>query len=181
MQFEKQKLDGLILISPKVFEDDRGFFLESYNQKLFAENGINIEFVQDNHSHSCKDVLRGLHYQLEPYAQDKLIRVTSGKVFDVAVDVRRNSKTFGEWFGIELSEKNKKMFFIPKGFAHAFLTLSDNVDFNYKVTNFYSAEHDRGVLWNDPDIGINWPIKNPLLSEKDQKQPRLKDLEDKHK
>jgi len=178
MKFEKLSVDRLTVITPKVFEDDRGFFLESYNKKEFAKNNIDVNFVQNNHSHSSKGVLRGLHFQVEPFAQDKLVRVTRGKVFDVAVDLRKNSKTFGKWAGVELTEDNKKMFFIPKGFAHAFLTLSDNVDFTYKVSNFYSAEHDRGLLWNDSDIGIKWPIKNPILSEKDQKQPKLKDLKD---
>ncbi|MFC1656459.1 dTDP-4-dehydrorhamnose 3,5-epimerase [Patescibacteria group bacterium] len=178
MKFEKLDIQGLVIITPKVFEDSRGFFLESYNQKVFGKNGINIEFVQDNHSHSTKNVLRGLHYQIEPFAQDKLIRVTRGKVFDVAVDIRKDSKTFGRWYGVELSAENKKMFFIPKGFAHAFLTLTDEVDFNYKVSNLYSVNHDRGLLWNDLDIGIKWPIKNPILSEKDKNQPKLKDLKE---
>lgn len=176
MQFEKLKLEGLVLITPKIFEDDRGFFLESYNKKVFAENGINIDFVQDNYSESSKGVLRGLHYQIEPFVQDKLVCVTRGKVWDVAVDIRKKSKTFGQWVGVELSAENKKMFFIPKGFAHAYLALTDNVNFQYKVSNFYSGEHDRGILWNDLDIGIDWPIKKPILSDKDKNQPKLKDI-----
>ncbi|MFH1749525.1 MAG: dTDP-4-dehydrorhamnose 3,5-epimerase [bacterium] len=176
MRFEPLSIDGLVVITPKVFEDDRGFFLESYNKKVFEENGIDVNFVQDNHSHSSKGILRGLHFQLEPFAQDKLVRVTRGKVWDVVVDIRKSSKTFGKWEAVELSEDNKKMFFIPKGFAHAFLTLSDNVDLTYKVSNFYSAEYDQGLLWNDPDIGIKWPIRDPILSEKDKNQPKLKDL-----
>ena len=152
--------------------------MENYNKKEFSENSINVDFVQDNHSHSSKDVLRGLHFQIEPATQDKLVRVTRGKVFDVVVDIRKNSKTFGKWMGIELSAENKKMFFIPKGFAHAFLTLTDDVDFTYKVSNFYSAVHDRGLLWNDPDIGIKWPFKDLIISEKDKNQPKLKDLKE---
>ena len=176
MQFKELKLDGLVLITPKIFEDERGFFLESYNQKVFAENNIKVNFVQDNHSFSYKGVLRGLHFQTEPHAQDKLIRVITGKVWDVAVDIRKDSKTFSQWEAVELSAENKKILFIPKGFAHGFLTLSDTADFLYKVSNFYSARHDRGIIWDDPDIGINWPIQKPILSEKDQKYPKLKAL-----
>ena len=177
MQFKELKLDGLILITPKVFEDERGFFLESYNQKVFAENNIKVDFVQDNHSFSKKGVLRGLHFQIEPFAQDKLVQVIFGKVWDVAVDIRKDSKTFGKWEAVELSAENKKMLFIPKGFAHGFLTLSKTADFLYKVSNFYSAEHDRGIIWDDSDIDIKWPMQKPILSEKDQKYPKLKDLD----
>ncbi len=178
MKFEELSIKGLILITPDIFPDDRGFFLESYNKKIFLENGIDVDFVQDNHSRSSKGVLRGLHFQRPPFAQDKLIRVTQGEVYDVVVDLRKSSGTYGKWEGVRLSEDNKQMLFIPQGFAHGFLVLSDTVDFQYKVSNYYSKEHDGGVLWNDPDIGINWPLDDVILSEKDKNQPRLADLED---
>jgi dTDP-4-dehydrorhamnose 3,5-epimerase len=176
MEFEKQKISEVILITPKVFEDARGFFMETYSQKIFRENGIDVNFVQDNHSFSKKGVLRGLHFQKSPLAQDKLTRVIKGEVFDVVVDLRRQSPTFGQWLGLILSEENRQMLFIPKGFAHGFLTLSDTADFEYKVSNLYSPENDSGLFWNDPDVGIDWPIKNPILNDKDKKQPRLKEL-----
>jgi len=157
------------IFEPKVFGDHRGFFFESFSQKAF-ERATNLkrEFVQDNHSKSQKGVLRGLHYQLAPMAQGKLVRVTAGEVFDVAVDIRKSSSTFGRWVGVILSAENNKQLWIPEGFAHGFITLSDSAEFLYKTTNFYSPEHDRAILWNDKDLNIDWPkMENILISEKD--------------
>ncbi|GAB4576216.1 MAG: dTDP-4-dehydrorhamnose 3,5-epimerase [Anaerolineae bacterium] len=174
MIFERLPLNGLILITPRVFEDERGFFLERYNQRVFQEQGgIDLMFVQDNHSRSTRGVLRGLHYQLPPFAQDKLVWVTRGEVFDVAVDLRLTSPTFGQWVGVTLSEDNHQMLLLPKGFAHGFVVLSDVADFQYKVTAPYSRDHDRGILWNDPAVGVEWPCEAPILSEKDLHQPTL--------
>lgn len=172
-------LKGVFIIEPAVFGDQRGWFMETYNKEKFSELGINLGFVQDNHSFSSeKGTLRGLHYQLNPRAQTKLVRCTMGSIYDVAVDIRKGSRTYGEWFGIELSAKNKKQLLVPKGFAHAFITLTDNVEVQYKVDELYSPENDRGIIWNDPDINIEWPIDiTPILSEKDQKAPLLKDAE----
>lgn len=172
-------ISGLLELEPKVFEDARGFFFESYNEKTFAQLGIDAKFVQDNVSRSCKGVLRGLHYQLEPMAQGKLVRVSLGEVFDVAVDIRRASPTFGKWFGTRLSEQNKKMIWIPPGFAHGFLVLSDVAEFNYKVTNFYAPEHERTLRYDDPEVGIEWPMLDVALSlsEKDKKGQLLRELE----
>ncbi len=176
-EFKRLEIPGVILITPKVFSDERGFFMESYKESEFKANGINFEFKQDNHSKSSKNVLRGLHYQLEPYAQGKLVRVITGKIFDVAVDIRKGSPTFGKWVSAELSEDNKKMLWIPPGFAHGFLSLEDNTNVLYKSTNEYNKESERGISWNDPEIGIKWPINNPLLSDKDKKHPILKDAD----
>lgn len=173
-KFKKQEIEDLIVITPRIFSDDRGFFLESYKESDFKTNDIKEEFIQDNHSFSKKGVLRGIHYQLPPKAQGKLIRVIKGAVLDIAVDLRKSSKTFLKWASVELSEENHKMFYIPPGFGHAFLTLTDNVHFAYKCTNEYSQEHDAGIIWNDKNININWPIKNPLLSEKDLNLPTIK-------
>ena len=165
------------LLEPDVQKDTRGFFLESFKQDSFnAATGTDYEFIQDNHSRSSKGVLRGLHYQLPPRAQGKLVRVTSGAVFDVAVDIRRSSPTFGQWVGAELTAENHHQLWIPPGFAHGFLVLSDTADFVYKTTAYYAPESDRGLLWNDADIGIVWPQLDAVfsLSEKDQKQPTLK-------
>ena len=173
-------LQGLVLLVPLVFEDSRGFFAESYNRDRFREaTGTNPEFVQDNHSRSIKGVLRGLHYQLPPMDQGKLVRVIRGRVLDVAVDIRRSSPTFGEWFSMELSGQNHKQLWVPPGFAHGFLTLSDSADLLYKVTEYYSPEHDRCVRWDDPDIGIDWPDIGiaPQLSPKDADAPLLRDAE----
>ncbi len=171
MDIQKTKLDGAFLIQPKVFSDQRGFFLESYSKKEFLTAKIDATFVQDNHSFSMKKgVLRGLHFQYPPFAQAKLVRVIKGQVLDVIVDLRKNSKTFGHWESFELSEKNFKMLFIPRGMAHGFYVLEENTHFIYKTDNYYDAKSDGGVSWNDPDLNISWPIKNPLLSEKDQKQ-----------
>lgn len=178
MEFIKALIPDVILIKPKVFGDERGFFMETYKKPLFAANNINEEFIQDNHSKSAKGVLRGLHYQLNPKAQGKLVRCVSGAVFDVAVDIRRDSPTFGKWAGFELSATNKHMLWIPPGFAHGFLTLEDNTEFLYKTTNGYAPELDRGIKFDDPAIGIDWPqISGLLLSEKDKQQPLLKDAE----
>ena len=176
MNFQELNIEGLIVITPRVFQDERGFFLERYNQRVFHEHGIDIDFVQDNHSQSSKHILRGLHFQTAPFAQDKLVWVVRGEVFDVAVDLRRNSPTCGKWQGVVLSEENKHMLLIPKGFAHGFLTLSEKADFMYKTSNFYSRDHDCGLAWDDADIGIEWPVSCPILSEKDQKQATLAEL-----
>jgi len=179
MPFRFQRLDipDVVLIEPTIFEDERGFFMESYKYSEFANFGIKEKFVQDNHSKSIKGVLRGLHYQKHPKAQAKLVRVIRGKIFDVAVDIRRNSPTYGKWVGIVLSEENKKMLYIPVGFAHGFCVLSDEAEVLYKTTEEYAPEYDRGIIWNDPDIDIKWPIDNPILSSKDAALPRLKDAE----
>jgi len=159
----------VLLIEPECFGDDRGYFFESFNQENFNKaTGKKINFVQDNHSKSIKGVLRGLHYQLPPKAQGKLVRVTQGEVFDVVVDLRQTSVTFGKWAGEILSAENKKQIWIPEGFAHGFLTLSDTAEFLYKTTNFYSLEHEHSIIWNDPNIGINWPDINIVLSAKDK-------------
>ncbi|CUS83950.1 dTDP-4-dehydrorhamnose 3,5-epimerase [Candidatus Kryptonium thompsonii] len=169
-------IPGLIIIEPVVFEDERGFFMETYSYKEFERVGISEKFVQDNHSKSKKGVLRGLHFQIEPFAQSKLVRCVKGEIFDVAVDIRPNSPTFKKWFGLILSEGNKRMLYIPKGFAHGFVVLSEVAEVEYKVDNFYSPEHERGIIWNDPEIGINWPIEYPILSAKDRNLPRLSEI-----
>lgn len=173
-------IDGLIVIEPTVFGDSRGFFMETYNKRDFEEMGLNVDFVQDNHSKSKKGVLRGLHFQTE-HSQGKLIRVIKGTVYDVAVDIREGSPTYGKYFGIELTEDNKKMFYVPENFAHGFIALSDEVEFLYKVTDYYYPEYDSGIMWNDPEIGIEWPleqyeIKEPILSEKDRKLMRFGEI-----
>lgn len=167
------------IIEPIVFEDERGFFFESFNHKKFEEAiGKVVNFVQDNHSKSIKGVLRGLHYQISPYQQGKLVRVVHGEVFDVAVDIRRSSKNYGKWVGEILSDKNKKQLWIPEGFAHGFLTLSDTAEFLYKTTNFYSKEHERILRWNDSSIDIKWPESIvPILSEKDETAPLFKNID----
>ena len=171
-------LPGVMLIEPKVFGDDRGFFLESWNAAAFAAAGLDIAFVQDNHSRSARGVLRGLHYQLGT-PQGKLVRVTSGAVFDVAVDIRRSSPHFGQWVGYELSDANKRMIYVPPGFAHGFLVLSDTADFLYKCTTLYNPPTDRGIRFDDPAIGITWPDVGiaPMLSGKDAVAPMLADAE----
>ena len=161
--------------NPKAFADERGFFLESYKESEFKTNGIDVEFKQDNHSKSAKNVLRGLHYQLEPHGQGKLVRVVTGKIFDVAVDIREGSPTFGKWVSAELSGDNRQMLWIPSGFAHGFLTLEDNTNVLYKATNEYNKESEGGIIWNDPDIAIKWPVNEPVLSEKDLKNTHLKE------
>lgn len=170
MQATRLSIPDVILFTPKVFGDERGFFYESFNQQKFAElTGLNRQFVQDNHSKSQQGVLRGLHYQLPPKAQGKLVRVVQGEVFDVAVDIRKSSATFGQWVGATLSEENKQQLWIPEGFAHGFVTLSDIAEFLYKTTDYYAPEYERSIAWDDPAIGINWPFKSePALSAKDK-------------
>jgi dTDP-4-dehydrorhamnose 3,5-epimerase len=168
MEIVRTQIDGLYVLEPRVFEDHRGFFFESFNGKKFEKEVGSFNFVQDNHSKSNKGVLRGLHYQIQQ-PQGKLVRVVSGSVFDVAVDLRKSSETFGSWFGIELSASNKKQLWIPAGFAHGFLTLENNTEFLYKTTDFYFPEHERSILWNDNVLNILWPQIEPItVSEKDQ-------------
>jgi dTDP-4-dehydrorhamnose 3,5-epimerase len=167
-------LPEVLLVEPKVFGDDRGFFLETYHAERYRAAGIDAVFVQDNWSRSVKGTLRGLHFQ-HPRGQGKLVSCTRGAVFDVAVDVRRGSPTFGKWVGTELSEQNKRQLWLPVGFAHGFCVMSDEADFLYKCTDVYVPEDDAGVAWNDPDIGVVWPVQSPLLSKKDVVAPRLKD------
>jgi dTDP-4-dehydrorhamnose 3,5-epimerase len=179
MEVLTTKLSGALIIEPKVFGDHRGWFMETYSDSKFKEAGIGIKFVQDNQSFSAvKGTLRGLHYQLNPKAQTKLVRCTKGVIFDVAVDIRKGSPTFGKWFGIELSADNKKQLLIPKGFAHGFMTLTDDVEVQYKVDELYAPEYDRGIIWNDPAIGIEWPMNiAPVLSAKDEKAPFLAEVD----
>lgn len=173
-------IEGLYIIEPTVFGDQRGFFMETWNKKEFEEIGLNAEFVQDNHSKSSKGVLRGIHFQTK-YSQGKLVRVIKGKVYDVAVDLRESSKTFGKYYAVELSDDNKRMFYIPEEFGHAFLALTEEVEFIYKTTDYYHPEYDAGIVWNDPSLNIEWPleeygIEKPILSGKDRKLPEFKDV-----
>ena len=167
MEVIETKIKGLLIINPKVFADDRGYFFESYNEAVFKKNGVDVNFVQDNQSLSNAGVLRGLHFQAPPFAQGKLVRVITGAVLDVAVDIRKNSTTYGEYVAIELTEENKTMFYIPPGFAHGFLTLRDNTIFSYKCTDLYNKASEGTVQWNDKQINIDWNVANPILSEKD--------------
>jgi dTDP-4-dehydrorhamnose 3,5-epimerase len=178
MQAIETAISGLVVLEPKVFGDARGFFFESFNQKKFAElTGVNDTFVQDNHSRSASNVLRGLHFQIKQ-AQGKLVRVVAGEVFDVAVDIRRSSPTCGKWFGIHLSAENKKMLWIPPGFAHGFVVLSEAAEFLYKTTDYWAPEHERCIIWNDPDLAIDWPLRGePLLSAKDAAGKPFRDAE----
>lgn len=176
-QFVSTPIEGVYVILPKVYGDNRGYFMETYNYEEFKNGGLDMEFVQDNQSKSKKGVLRGLHFQTK-HSQGKLVRVIKGEVYDVAVDLRKGSKTYGKYFGVILSEENKKQFYIPEGFAHGFLVLSDEAEFVYKCTDFYHPEYDGGIMWNDPDIGIKWPldgIGEVILSEKDKKHKTLKE------
>lgn len=178
MKLTPLDIPDVILIEPQVFGDERGFFFESFNARQFAElAGVSPEFVQDNHSKSSKGVLRGLHYQLPPHAQGKLVRVIQGEVFDVAVDIRKNSPTFGQWVGQCLTAENKKQMWIPEGFAHGFLTLSDTAEFLYKTTSHYAPGFERCISWNDPSINVEWPLKDVVLSGKDQQGQFLKDAD----
>ena len=176
MQIEKNHIEGLLVIKPDVFEDQRGYFFESYNEEKFRRLGIDVKFVQDNESKSGKGVLRGLHFQVPPYEQGKLVRVVKGAVLDVAVDLRRSSPTYGQWASIQLSEKNKWMYWIPAGFAHGFLTLEEETVFFYKCTQVYNKESERGIFWNDPDLGIKWGTDQPLVSEKDKSAGRFREF-----
>lgn len=179
MKIIKTKLDGVVIIEPDVFGDNRGFFMESWNKKKMTEAGLDYDFVQDNHSKSTvKGTLRGIHFQKGDKAQAKLVRCVKGSVLDVAVDLRRNSPTFKQWVGVKLSEENKKQLLIPRGFGHGFVTLTDDVEFLYKADNYYDPEADAGIRWNDPDIGVEWGVEDPILSEKDKKNPFLKDCKD---
>lgn len=178
MKVIELKLDGASIIEPVVHGDNRGFFMESYNEQAFKQNGIHHNFIQDNHSLSAETgVLRGLHYQLNPKAQTKLVRVLRGAIYDVIVDIRKNSPTFGQWVGVILSEDNKRQLLVPKGFAHGFCTLGPSTQVLYKVDEYYSPENDRGILWSDPSLGIDWPTTSPILSDKDKRHPLLKDAE----
>ncbi len=173
------EIPDVILLEPRVFGDDRGFFFESFNARTFAEaTGLDVTFVQDNHSRSAANVLRGLHYQVDPSPQGKLVRALAGSVFDVAVDIRRSSATFGHWVSATLSAENKHQFWIPPGFAHGFVALSDGTEIAYKTTGYYAPDCDRSIAWNDPEIGIDWPVSGDvLLSAKDQAAPLLKDAD----
>jgi dTDP-4-dehydrorhamnose 3,5-epimerase len=177
MKLIETRLPGVLLLEPKTFGDARGFFLESWNRQTFADLGLVLDFVQDNHSRSTQGVLRGLHYQLND-PQGKLVRVVSGAVFDVAVDLRRSSAHFGQWVGYELSADNRRMMWVPPGFGHGFLVLSDSADFLYKTTAYYAPQWDRGIRWDDPQIAVQWPLEGtPTLSDKDQVLPFFKDAE----
>ncbi|MFX3632158.1 MAG: dTDP-4-dehydrorhamnose 3,5-epimerase [Candidatus Pristimantibacillus sp.] len=178
MNVVETKFSGVYIIEPKVHEDSRGFFMETYNRKVFADFGLEYTFAQDNFSYS-KEVgtLRGLHYQLQPKAQTKLISVLAGEVYDVVLDIRKSSPTFGQWIGVTLSAVNKRQLVVPQGFAHGFCTLEPDTQVFYKVDEMYSYEHDRGILWNDPALSIDWPTTAPVLSDKDSKQPLFKDAE----
>ncbi|MGE6893904.1 dTDP-4-dehydrorhamnose 3,5-epimerase [Priestia flexa] len=174
MKIINTKFADAFVIEPKVFGDHRGFFTESYNKELFAQNGIDMDFIQDNHSLSQQPgTLRGMHYQLAHKAQTKLVRVTRGAIYDVIVDIRKGSPTYGEWQGFILSADNKRQLLVPKGFAHGFCTLVENTEVQYKVDELYSPNHDRGIAWNDPSLNIDWPVNEPVLSEKDTKHPTL--------
>lgn len=178
MNFTKTNLEGVLVVEPAVFGDHRGWFMETYSEAKFQDQGLGYKFVQDNQSYSAvKGTLRGLHYQLNPKAQTKLVRCTRGSIYDVAVDIRQGSPSYGKWFGIELTGENKKQLLIPKGFAHGFITLTADVEVQYKCDELYAPEYDGGILWNDPDIGIEWPLDvTPVLSAKDENAPLLKDV-----
>lgn len=178
MNIQTTKLEGVLLIEVEVHQDHRGFFMESYNKHKFEAAGINYNFIQDNHSLSVEaGTLRGLHYQLDPKAQTKLVRVVAGSIYDVVVDLRKSSPTFGQWIGVILSKANKRQLLVPKGFAHGFCTIESNTQVFYKVDEYYSPEHDRGIFWNDDDLAIDWPVRTPILSDKDNKHPKLTEAE----
>lgn len=172
LEVRETELPGVLVVTPRVFRDERGFFLESFNEAAFGDAGLPTRFVQDNHSRSAKGVLRGLHYQLR-HPQGKLVRVVRGRIFDVAVDIRRGSPTFGKWVGVTLDDSETSALWVPHGFAHGFCALSDDVDVTYKCTDFYAPSDERGVLWNDPLLRIEWPVKNPIVNAKDQSYPPL--------
>ena len=175
MEIIETKIKDLLIIKPDVFQDERGYFFESYNQQRFLEHGLEMNFVQDNESQSMKGVLRGLHFQNAPYAQGKLVRVVKGAVMDVAVDLRKGSPTFGQWESVELTEGNKFMYWIPEGFAHGFVCLADHSVFTYKCTNVYNKASEGSIRWNDPDLNIDWKIEHPILSEKDKVAPLFRE------
>ncbi len=176
MEIIETKIPGLVIVKPTVYEDKRGYFFESYNKEMFLRNGIDQNFVQDNESKSAKGVLRGLHFQKPPFAQGKLVRVMRGAVLDVAVDLRKGSTTYGQWASVELNHDNKWMYWVPPGFAHGFVTLEDDTVFFYKCTNVYNKDSEGSIVWNDPDLNIDWQIDNPVLSEKDKNGPLFKDF-----
>ncbi len=176
MQITKHKFPGVCILEPKVFEDKRGLFFESYNEEVFRQLRIDVAFVQDNHSRSKEGVLRGLHYQVPPYAQDKLVRVLRGAVYDVIVDIRSGSPTFGQWAGVWLSEQNRRMLFVPKGFAHGFCVVHGCAEVHYKCSNLYAPEFARGIRWDDDELKIKWPLDNPVLSEQDAQHPFFADI-----
>lgn len=176
-EFEPLDLDGVVLVKPRVFGDDRGFFLELYKHSDYLRAGIAGHLVQDNYSRSGRGVLRGLHYQKRPKAQGKLVTCLRGAIYDVAVDIRRGSPAFGKWVGVELSDENRHLLYVPPGFAHGFQVLSETAEVMYKCTDEYAPAEDRGIIWNDPDIGIVWPLKDPILSGKDAVHPRLRDAD----
>lgn len=179
MKVTETIIDGVVILEPPVFGDHRGFFMESWNKSRMEKAGLFYDFVQDNHSSSTvKGTLRGIHFQKGKMSQAKLVRCVRGAVLDVAVDLRKNSPTYKKWVAVELSEENKKQLLIPRGFGHAFLTLTDHVEFMYKADNYYAPEADAGIRWNDPDINVNWGIDNPILSEKDTNNPLLRDIEE---
>lgn len=176
MKVTETKLKDVFIIEPQVFGDARGWFMESWSEKKLADAGINNQWVQDNHSYSAqKGVLRGLHYQLNPACQAKIVRCTRGEVFDVAVDIRKGSPQYGQWVGVKLTAENKKQLYIPRGFAHGFITLTDDVEVQYKADNYYSPDCDGNIRWDDPDIGVEWPMQPTVLSDKDAKAPLLKE------
>jgi dTDP-4-dehydrorhamnose 3,5-epimerase len=175
MRFIETSIPGVVVVEPRVFEDSRGFFMETYHRQKFAEAGITCEFVQDNHSRSRRGTLRGLHYQLQQ-PQAKLCRVIEGEVLDVVLDIRRGSPTFGHWTAVVLSADNKREIFVPRGFAHGFVVLSETAEFLYKCDDFYLPGDEKGILWNDPELGIEWGIEDPILSEKDRVNPRLSEM-----
>ena len=177
MKLTKTKLEGVVILEPKVFGDHRGFFLESWSKQKLEELGLHYDFVQDNHSKSTvKGTLRGIHFQKGDKAQAKLVRCVKGAVLDVAVDLRHDSPTYKQWVAVELSEENKKQLLIPRGFGHGFVTLTDDVEFLYKADNYYAPEADGGIRWNDPEIGVEWGVEKPILSDKDEKNPLLKEI-----
>jgi len=175
--FKRLEIPAVVLIEPKIFEDERGFFMETYKMPDFVAADIKANFVQDNHSRSAKGILRGLHYQNTPFAQGKLVRVGRGEIFDVAVDIRKGSPTWGKWIGVILSEENRNILYIPETFAHGFCVLSEVAEVLYKTTDVYSAEAEAGIIWNDEDLNIEWPVKEPILSEKDENLPTLKNAD----
>jgi dTDP-4-dehydrorhamnose 3,5-epimerase len=174
--FEKTTLNGLLIVKPKLFGDERGFFMETFARMDFEEAGIKMDIVQMNHSRSSKGVLRGLHFQRHPYEQAKLVRCLNGEILDVAVDIRAESETRGKYYSINLSDSNRYMLYVPRGFAHGFLALSDLAEVEYAVDNSYAPSHEGGIIWNDPELGIKWPVDSPLISEKDKKWPALREL-----
>jgi len=179
IEYTKTDLPGVLLIEPRVFNDSRGFFMETFHQKKYAEAGIDHAFIQDNYSHSTRGTLRGLHYQLE-HPQAKLVYVIKGEIYDVAVDIRRGSPEFGKWTGQYLSDKNRRQIFVPEGFAHGFCVISETADVLYKATDLYNPDDEYGVLWSDPTIGIDWPVEVPIVSDKDKQFPVLQDVPEQH-